>query len=165
MTGTTFARLAPGVSSVLVALDDDDRVVFCRYCPMIGGATYRTTLVASIVGHLVQHAVRFDPIPDETIPAIRAAFPTGQVPQEGSDHGAFALCREGCPVCSIVCAESEYLWRQRVAAMGIELVDVATLSAEERAAYDEQESDAALHAEMMAAADPDPDYGRDLDED
>jgi hypothetical protein len=165
--GTLFAGLVPGVSNVVVALDDDDRVVFCRYCAMIGGTTFRTTLVEAIVTHLVQHAVRFDPVPDETIPAIRAAFPGGQVPQEGGDHGPFSLCRAGCPVCSIAAAESEYLWRQQMAAMGVELVDVDAMSPEERDRYDAQESAAALRAEMDDAADPDPDpdYGRDLDED
>lgn len=82
------------------------------------------------------------------------------------EHGGFSLCPNGCTRCGEVVTATEATWQASMAAQGIELVNVASLPPEERAAAEEE----ALHQmwadEMDAAAGgPDPDYGKDIDDD
>lgn len=74
-------------------------------------------------------------------------------------HGVFSSCPlEPCARCGEVMAVMEAQWRANI---GIELVDVRTLPPAERAEYDRQELLAVMADEHAAAADPDPDFGKD----
>lgn len=74
-------------------------------------------------------------------------------------HGAFSLCPlEDCARCGDVTGYMEARWR---AAIGITLVDVSTLPPDERAAHDRDALAAVMADEHAAAADPDPDFGKD----
>jgi hypothetical protein len=157
-------RRATGLCNVDIH-DDEPGYLVCARCGLHTGDDFVTTLATTMAQHLVGHAVAFDAIPDGAIPALLAAFPGGQVPQTANQHGLFAVCADDCVLCRVAVIESEHLWRKRMADQGVELVDVRTLPAEQQAEH-EAAAEAAWEAdEMRAAADPDPDYGRDLDYD
>lgn len=80
-------------------------------------------------------------------------------------HGPFSTCPDGCPLCVEACIVSEVQWRAGMQARGVDLVDVSTLPPEEQAAYARDAALEEMAAEHAAAADPDRDYGRDLDGD
>lgn len=81
-------------------------------------------------------------------------------------HGAFSCCpNEHCYRCGEVMAVMESRWRANIAKQGITLIDVRTLPPEKQAEHAQEEYLAMLASEHAAAADPDPDYGRDLDGD
>lgn len=75
----------------------------------------------------------------------------------GYDHGLFSTCPPHCARCATVAAVSEASWTASLAAQGIELVAVSTLSPEERDQHAEDEERAWQADEQRAAAGyPDP---------
>ncbi|MBM0203526.1 hypothetical protein JNW90_10670 [Micromonospora sp. STR1s_5] len=77
-------------------------------------------------------------------------------------HGVFSVCAvEGCTRCGEVAGYMESRWRAALESQGIYLRHVSTLTPEERAEHNRQELLAVMADEHAAAADPDPDFGKD----
>lgn len=92
---------------------------------------------------------------------IRQVIGVHQEVTYAGEHGAFALCGDDCRRCGEAVVAAEHGWQAALATQGIHLVDVATLPPEERAEHDQDEEYAVMAAEHHAAADPDPNFGRD----
>lgn len=99
----------------------------------------------------------------ERVAAIRQVLALHRDVQKRDQHGLFSTCPDDCPRCPDTVAAMETEWQAAMQARGVHLVDVATLSPDERAAHARDAEHDVMAAEHAAAADPDPDDGRDLD--
>lgn len=104
---------------------------------------------------------------EERLARARRLFEAHMAAGLADEHGAFSLCQvDQCGRCSEAMRAVDLEWTAGLSAQGVDLHPVADMTPAERAEHDKAQEAADMAAEHLAAAGgPDPDYGRDLDDD